>query len=813
MFNWLKKKHDAKQSETALRGEASPAQSPPLPAEDPLLSEGRASKARGDSFLKEGRLDEAERYYRAALQANPTYGDALINLGFVLKEQGRLSDARAILVRAAEEVPDDADAQYVLAAVCLGLGDAAGASPHFEKAIALRPDFEVAYRDVTVALFQENRIDDAIGYCEQGLSLFPDSAELHFYRSNLFRHATMFEAALGSCRRALALQPDFLAARKSMSRLLVSTDRVEEAIESYRLEASLDPGNADPHHQAGMLLIRAERLQEANVQFREAVALAPERADLLEELGLVQHKVLQLDDAEATFRRAISLWPESSNYHYYLGAVLEDAERRKDAAASYQRAVDLDGRNVLARWSKVMVSLEAVSDSVESAALARQTFLDALSEFEAWFENSQIDGAGFVGKRRPFFLTYQAQSNVEWLRTYGALCAKAMQRWLEKEPRSEIQVHSGDRIRIGIVSADVSIHSVWLALTKGWVQHLDRKRFEIGIFSLLAMKDQESDWAKSNADFFEAGPKSLSEWVRTIRSFGPTILIYPAIGMEETSFQLASLRLAPTQLNAWGHPETSGLPTLDYYVSAELLEPVDAQREYSETLVRLPNLGTYYKKLEIQVHDAGLSELGIAADRPILICPGTHFKYQPDHDQVFVDIARLLPDAQFIFFRPKGEEGRLQSRLASAFSAQGLDLDQHARFLPWLSTNRFHGLVKVADVMLDTIGFSGWNTAIQAMELGLPIVAFDGEFMRGRLASGVLRRLDLTELIAPTKEQFVALVVKVVRDRPFREQVREKIAERRSWLFEDLSPIRKFEEFLESVGDPNRLPGENATQV
>jgi protein O-GlcNAc transferase len=72
-------------------------------------------------------------------------------------------------------------------------------------------------------------------------------------------------------------------------------------------------------------------------------------------------------------------------------------------------------------------------------------------------------------------------------------------------------------------------------------------------------------------------------------------------------------------------------------------------------------------------------------------------------------------------------------------------------FIRWLNFEEFHCLLGRADVMLDTIGFSGYNTATQAMECGLALVTREARFLRGRLASGSLRRMDLQELIVQTK--------------------------------------------------------------
>jgi predicted O-linked N-acetylglucosamine transferase (SPINDLY family) len=120
-------------------------------------------------------------------------------------------------------------------------------------------------------------------------------------------------------------------------------------------------------------------------------------------------------------------------------------------------------------------------------------------------------------------------------------------------------------------------------------------------------------------------------------------------------------------------------------------------------------------------------------------------------------------------------------------------------FLPWLPKAEFYGLMRRADAMLDTLGFSGFNTALQAMECGLPIVTCEGQYLRGRLASGMLDRLGLRELIAATEEDYVDLAVRLVRDRGYREALRRRIESGRHVLYRDAAPVRALEDFLQDT--------------
>ena len=52
--------------------------------------------------------------------------------------------------------------------------------------------------------------------------------------------------------------------------------------------------------------------------------------------------------------------------------------------------------------------------------------------------------------------------------------------------------------------------------------------------------------------------------------------------MDPIALKLGCLKLAPIQMTSWGHPDTSGLPTIDYFLSSELMEPENAQENYTE---------------------------------------------------------------------------------------------------------------------------------------------------------------------------------------------------------------------------------------
>jgi predicted O-linked N-acetylglucosamine transferase (SPINDLY family) len=357
---------------------------------------------------------------------------------------------------------------------------------------------------------------------------------------------------------------------------------------------------------------------------------------------------------------------------------------------------------------------------------------------------------------------------------------------------------TGRKRRIGIVSAHVHSHSVWHALLRGWIEHLDPEQFELQLFHTGSVRDAETHWASRRVAKLHHAQGHWTNWAKLISECQLDALVYPEIGMDSTTVRLSALRLARVQLAAWGHPVTTGLPTIDAYISAEAFEPAEGTEHYSETLLKLPRLGCCYRPFGTRPDRLDFSVWGIRSQDKVLLCAGTPFKYAPAHDAVLVEIARRCQPCKLVFFKTMQESlaALLEQRLRSAFSSARMDFDDCVRFIPWQSQSAFFALLDRADVYLDSIGFSGFNTTMQAIERGTPIVAFEGEFMRGRLASAILRQIGLDEWVAGSTDDYLRLVERIATDNRARDAASKQIIARRRQLFNDRESVNALGAYL-----------------
>ena len=270
--------------------------------------------------------------------------------------------------------------------------------------------------------------------------------------------------------------------------------------------------------------------------------------------------------------------------------------------------------------------------------------------------------------------------------------------------------------------------------------------------------------------------------------------------MDPTSFALAALRLAPRQCVAWGHPVTTGLPTLDAFFSPAAMEPDDAEAHYRERLVRLPGLGTRYA-LPACPADASREAFGLPDGVPLLLCPQSLFKIHPDNDALFARVLAIAPRAHLVLF-----EGRHPSltatylaRLDRALAAVGLSRAGRVHVLPQCAHDDYLRINAVCDAMLDTLRWSGGNTSLDALACGLPIVTLPGRFMRSRQSCAMLELLEVRDTIAADADDYQRIAVRLVRERAWRDDVAARITARRAALYDDQRPIAAWVEALEQL--------------
>jgi predicted O-linked N-acetylglucosamine transferase (SPINDLY family) len=754
------------------------------------------------AFHQGGQLAEAERGYRQVLNMRRDHPDARHFLGVLRFQQGRADEALDLISAALKSRPDYPEALYNRGNILSALGRYQDAIASYDQALSLNASHVEAHQNRGNALLRVGRHQDALASYDQALALDPGLADAQNNRGAVLRELGRFAEALASYDHALARQPRSVETLVNRSHVLQELGRYTDALAGYDLALAWRPDDVEALNGRGNALAAFGRMHEAVACYERALGVNGNHADTLCGYGRAMEALDRHDDALAAYDRALAAEPDHVEAHYLRGNCLRDLGRQADARASYDRALALAPGHARARLARCVVELAVAYQNEAEIAASRAAYAQELNALREVADRGIAPNlVNAIGSSQPFFLAYQGMNDRPLQQCYGELVCRVMG---ERYPPLDLaEPPSADEpVRVGIVSGYFRQHSNWKIPISGWVAGLDRRRFRLFGYFTGTERDVVTDSAATLCERFVSGPLPVEGWRAAIAADRPHVLIYPEVGMNPMSARLAAQRLAPVQCNSWGHPDTSGYPTLDYYLSSELMEPPDADDHYTERLIRLPNLSILYRPLAVTSVEVTRAELGLRDDAVVYWCGQSLYKYLPQYDSVFARVARDVPDCQFAFIRySRGEyvTNLLRRRLDAAFAAQGLDAAAHCVVLPRLDQARYLVATGLADVFLDSLGWSGCNSLLEGLQHDLPVVTMAGDLMRGRHGSAILTMMGLGDMVAHSIEDYVAAAVRLGRDPVWRETVKARVSAGKHSLYGDRACIAALETFLDRV--------------
>ena len=664
-----------------------------------------------------GDLVNAEKKYRAILRAAPRNFDVNYLLGLIFLQGGQFEHAEKQFSRAIKINPNAFNAFNDRGNALLELDRPEKALIHYDKAIALHDNFTDAFNNRGNALVKLGRLDEAVASYEKAITLKPDFPKAFYNRGNALRALKQLNDAISSYGKAIELKPDYAEAFNNRGNAFLDLRHFDEAIADYVKAVELNPLLIEAYCNQVSALLDLNRLEEASAVSDKAVALNPDFAQALITRGDVLRNLRRYEEALTFYDKALALKPDITDAWLGRGIVFYEINLTDKAISDFQRAVEINPGSIEARFAACVAELPILYPHEDEIVLRREAYKKKLLAICADVEAGRVQGdlVKAIEFRQPFQLAYQGHNDCYLQTLYGSLVCRIIER---EHPTSSLPRPPGpeEPVKIGIVSAFFHQHPVWNLLIKGWISQLDRKRFQIFGYHIGTHRDMETDVAATICDRFVHRILTVKDCRREILTDAPHVLIYPGQLMENISLQLAAQRLAPVQCNSWGHPETSGMPTLDYFLSSDLMEPPDAEQHYTEKLVRLPNLSIYYEPIKTDNIAMTRDELGLRSDAPVFWSGQSLFKYLPQFDHVFPRIAKEAPNCQFVFIKhysPKITE-LFQERLNRTFAAFGLEASYHCVLLPRLSIGQFVGAIGQCDVFLDSILWSGGNSTLES---------------------------------------------------------------------------------------------------
>lgn len=567
------------------------------------------------------------------------------------------------------------------------------------------------------------------------------------------------ESARTICRQILDSRPSHADTLNYLGLIEFHGGDPDGGVRLIRDAIRHNPGVAAYHNNIGSMLYRLQRYGEAKDAFIEALRLNP-------------------DDVMALF-----------NYAWLLG----DEGHTEEARQCYQRIIQQ--HPVAGARARLAMQIPPITRSIDEINEVRRNFRDrvvTLAESDICIQ----DPFNEVGATN-FYLAYHGKNNRELQSLVARFYIKACPGLQYTAPhcKGSPDWTSGERIRIGFISRFFTDHSIGKT-TRGLIAGLDREKFSVTVFFLDPPAGKIGKIIEGSADESAVVPNNLDAARQCIAARELHILVYPDIGMESFTYYLAYSRLAPVQCTSFGHPDTTGIPNIDYFISTECYETDRGEEHYSEKLVRLKGIASlaYYIKPEMPEILKGRADFGLSEDHHIYICPQHLFKFHPDFDEILAGILRADERGRIVII--DGQHAHWGSMLRDRFQVAIPDVCERINFVPRQTGPDFINIIAVSDVMLDTIYFCGQNTSHEGLTAGTPIVTLPGELHRSRHTMCFLKAIGLDQCIARDASDYIRIAVRLGTDPDYRAVVKALLRKNAHRVWEEETVISEYERFF-----------------
>jgi protein O-GlcNAc transferase len=724
-----------------------------------LNSAADAMFQRALSLHRVGQLEEAGAHYRQALLLNPRHVQALNLTGVLALQANQPQLAAELIGKAILLDPRDAAAHASLGDAMLAMGRHQAAIDSYVTAIDLEPNFAAVHFNRGNAHRELNQHQAAAACYGRAIEINPDNAAAHNNRGISLHALEEYAAAIASFNTAIRLSPDDGGTYYNCANALRDLGDLDAAISFYDKAITRLPGSVDAHINRGSTLIRLKRYESAVAGFTQALAMSPMNAGAYNNLGAALHGLKRFAAAIANFDKAIALDPDYGHAHFNRANALRETGRYEAAVAGYHAAI------------------AKKSDSEALYGL----WLNARMRICDW-EGMDDALAGLFSKIRGGELAAQP-FHVLTLSDSASLQKLAAQIWAREtcRVRSALppiqKTARRDKIRIGYFSADFRDHPV-AYLSAGLFENHDRSRFEVTAFSFgPGTEDPMRRRLQQSFDrFIDVTDKSDRDVALLSRTLDIDIAVDMSGYTEYCRPAIFAHRSAPLQIGYLGYVGTSGADYMEYLIADRTAVPEESRQHYVEKIIQLPH--------SFQANDAkrpvadriyARADLGLPKTGMVFCCFNNSFKIAP---ATFSSWMRILKRVDGSVLWLLEDNAAAANNLRWQVAAAGVNPDRLV-FAQRIGMPEHLARQRAADLFLDTLPYNAHTSASDALWVGLPVLTCLGQAFAGRVAAGLLRAIELPDLIATAPAQYEDLAVLLASEPKRLAEIKRRLIDNR----------------------------------
>ena len=543
---------------------------------------------------------------------------------------------------------------------------------------------------------------------------------------------------------AIERHPEVAALHVNLGNVLLHTGKARAGVKAFRRALECDPACAEAHMNLATMFGETYHISETLDFIQKEIALKGESAQRLASLALAQHAKGDFAAAEASCRKVLEMQPGNVSSLITLAGCMSVRADHRSATEMYERALNSNPK------------MPAIYSNIAFNA----TYRPELSPVEVF------------------------DCHLEWARRF------------ESADSDVVFVHpvmdQPDRpLRVGYVSGDFGIHPVGFLLRDVILNH-DRDLFEIHCFSMMRKEDEITVTIRESADaWHDSLLSSDEELAKEVFDLGIDILVDLSGHTAYNRLPLFVLKPAPVQATWIGYFHSTGLKSIDYFITDTYTSPVGCGQLFSEIPVCLPHSRFCYSPPAYapEVAPAPVLEKGYIT----FGCFNRAEKLVEPVIAAWSEVLKAVPESRLLLKAGALQNEIVCDELIRRFVSYGVSRERLALHGPSSHIEMLEQYSEI-DIALDPFPFNGGMTTLEALWMGVPVVCVAGQGVVARQTVSVLENLGLSELAFPDISAYIQGVVVLARDVERLALLRQTIRERMV-----SSPIRQHAMFTRDL--------------
>ena len=693
---------------------------------------------KGLAHLDAGRADSAERLFRSVLKSEPDNPEANHALGTLVVRQGKPQSAISFLTAALKADPRQGQHWLSFAEALLLTGKAGDARNVLETAKARgvsSPEFAAL----------RMRIDHA-GLYWQALD--------HQRAGRLAEAERLYIAVLPAdpgqvdsprmMSELIAAGLNAADAHANFGALLIDLAKPAKAMAHLIAALRQNPDHIHAHNNLGAVLFDLNKPHQAIAHATEALRQDPGFAEAHSNLANALMETGRLDEAVQHYQEALRLKPDYLMALNNMANALKAQGKITEAIANYRAAISLDPSFLYAQ-SNLIMTLSY------SAEVSHEVLVDQARQFNDDIAAPLLRARAFANPPDP-----------------------------ER------------RLRIGYVSGDFRKHAVNYFF-EPLLAHHQKDDFEFFAYANIRVEDEATARLKSGFDHWrDICALSDDAAADLIEADGIDILIDMSGHSFRNRILIFARKPAPIQATWLGFATTTGVQAIDYRITDVYADPPGMTEHLNtETLWRLPAIFSCYQPgtgiADPIDHpprdDNGFTTFG---------CFNNFTKVTDRTLKCWAEILIRAPDARLLLeiagIDGEAFRGETEARLVSL----GLPLDR-VILEPRKPSNQYVLYNKI-DIALDPFPYNGGTTTMDALWMGVPVLALAGKHFGARMGVTFLNNVGLPELVAEDEAAYVDLATNLGTDPSRLRAVRHNLRQKMS-----ASPVMDYAAFARDI--------------